>query len=142
MVVAQLVRALPSIGWVSPEALIIYEHSEYNLYQIHSGLRRNFPDLKLSAILGDVVDRTAVEELIRNEKPEVIFHAAAYKHVPLLEEQVLAAVTNNLIGTKNVAEVALAENVERFVLISTDKAVNPSNIMGLPNAQQKYYAKT
>lgn len=115
---------------VSPEALIIYEHSEYNLYQIHSGLRRNFPDLKLSAILGDVVDRTAVEELIRNEKPEVIFHAAAYKHVPLLEEQVLAAVTNNLIGTKNVAEVALAENVERFVLISTDKAVNPSNIMG------------
>ncbi len=115
---------------VSPESLIIYEHSEFNLYQIQSRLKRNFPDLKLRAILGDVVDRTAVEELIRNEKPEVIFHAAAYKHVPLLERQVLAAVTNNLIGTKNVAEVALAENVERFVLISTDKAVNPSNIMG------------
>ena len=115
---------------VSPESLIIYEHSEFNLYQIQSRLKRNFPDLKLRAILGDVVDRTAVEELIRNEKPEVIFHAAAYKHVPLLERQVLAAVTNNLIGTKDVAEVALAENVERFVLISTDKAVNPSNIMG------------
>ena len=115
---------------VSPAALIIYEHSEYNLYQIHSTLLRSVPDLKLSAILGDVADRTAVEDLIRNEKPEVIFHAAAYKHVPLLEEQVLAAVTNNLIGTKNVAEVALAEKVERFVLISTDKAVNPSNIMG------------
>ena len=115
---------------VSPEALIIYEHSEYNLYQIHTSLRKGFPDLVLRTILGDVVDRTAVEELIRNEKPEVIFHAAAYKHVPLLEEQVLAAVTNNLIGTKNVAEVALAENVERFILISTDKAVNPSNIMG------------
>lgn len=115
---------------VSPESLIIYEHSEFNLYQIQSRLKRSFPDLKLSAILGDVVDRTAVEDLIRNEKPEVIFHAAAYKHVPLLERQVLAAVTNNLIGTKNVAEVALAENVERFVLISTDKAVNPSNIMG------------
>lgn len=118
------------LAQVSPETLIIFEHSEYNLYQIHSTLQRNFPDLKLRAILGDVVDRTAVEEMIRVEKPEVIFHAAAYKHVPLLEEQVLAAVTNNLIGTKNVAELALAAKVERFVLISTDKAVNPSNIMG------------
>ncbi len=118
------------LAQVAPESIIIYEHSEFNLYQIHSTLRRSFPDLKLSAILGDVVDRAAVEDLIRNEKPEVIFHAAAYKHVPLLEQQVLAAVTNNLIGTKNVAEVALAEKVERFVLISTDKAVNPSNIMG------------
>lgn len=115
---------------VSPKTLIIFDHSEYNLYQIHSNIQGSFPDLTLKAILGNVVDRIAVEEVISNEKPDVIFHAAAYKHVPLLEEQALAAVTNNLIGTKNVAEVALAEKVDRFVLISTDKAVNPSNIMG------------
>ncbi|RLA23470.1 MAG: polysaccharide biosynthesis protein [Gammaproteobacteria bacterium] len=118
------------LAQVSPKSLIIFEHSEFNLYQIHSTIQRNFPNLKLYAILGDVSDRTAIEEVIRDQKPDVIFHAAAYKHVPLLEEQVLAAVTNNLIGTKNVAEVACAEKVERFVLISTDKAVNPSNIMG------------
>lgn len=115
---------------VSPASIIIFEHSEFNLYQIYTTLQQSFPGLKISAILGDVADRTAVEEVIGNEKPDVIFHAAAYKHVPLLEAQVLAAVSNNLVGTKNVAEVALAEQVQRFVLISTDKAVNPTNIMG------------
>lgn len=115
---------------VAPESLIIFDHSEFNLYQINSTLQRNFPDLKLKAILGDVVNKKAVQDAIQAEKPDVIFHAAAYKHVPLLEDQILAAVTNNLIGTKNIAEVALAEKIERFVLISTDKAVNPSNIMG------------
>ena len=115
---------------VAPESLIIYDHSEFNLYQINSTLHRNFPDLQLKAILGDVVNKKALQDAVRAEKPDVIFHAAAYKHVPLLEDQVLAAVTNNLIGTKNIAEVALAEKIERFVLISTDKAVNPTNIMG------------
>lgn len=115
---------------VTPEILIIYERSEFNLYQVHSDLQRDFPELKLRAILGDVVDRITLEEVIHKEQPNVIFHAAAYKHVPLLEEQVLAAVTNNLIGTKNVAEIAFAEKIERFVLISSDKAVNPSNVMG------------
>lgn len=115
---------------VAPESLIVYDRSEFNLYQINSNLRRDFPDLKLIAILGDVVDKKALQEVVREQKPDVIFHAAAYKHVPLLEDQVLAAVTNNLIGTKNIAEIAMAEKIERFVLISTDKAVNPSNIMG------------
>ncbi|MCK5356070.1 MAG: polysaccharide biosynthesis protein, partial [Methyloprofundus sp.] len=115
---------------VDPESLIVYDRSEFNLYQINSILQRDFPALKLKVVLGDVVDKTALHELVREQQPHVIFHAAAYKHVPLLEDQVLAAVTNNLIGTKNIAEIALAEKVERFVLISTDKAVNPSNIMG------------
>ncbi|NOQ64665.1 MAG: SDR family NAD(P)-dependent oxidoreductase [Methyloprofundus sp.] len=115
---------------VAPESLIIYDRSEFNLYQINAALLREFPNLKLHAILGDVVDRVALQEMVQNLQPEVIFHAAAYKHVPLLENQILAAVNNNLVGTKNIAEIALAEKVERFVLISTDKAVNPSNIMG------------
>lgn len=115
---------------VAPESLIIYDRSEFNLYQINATIQREFPNLQHKAILGDIVDRQCLAEVIQQEKPHIIFHAAAYKHVPLLEKQVLAAVTNNLIGTKNIAEIALAEQVERFVLISTDKAVNPSNIMG------------
>jgi FlaA1/EpsC-like NDP-sugar epimerase len=115
---------------IEPEALIIYDRSEFNLYQVNATIQREFPNVQLKAILGDVVDRQCLEEVIQQEKPSIIFHAAAYKHVPLLEKQVLAAVTNNLIGTKNVAEIALEEQVERFVLISTDKAVNPGNIMG------------
>ncbi len=115
---------------VAPESLIVYDRSEFNLYQINAALRRDFPDLKFKSILGDVVDKKTLHEVVVKQQPHVIFHAAAYKHVPLLEDQVLAAVTNNLIGTKNIAEIALAEKIERFVLISTDKAVNPSNVMG------------
>jgi len=115
---------------VSPEILIIYDQSEYNLYRLNSILKRDFPELQHTEILGSVVDRANLEEVIHREKPTIIFHAAAYKHVPMLEHQTLAAITNNLIGTKNVAELALAEKIERFVLISTDKAVNPSNVMG------------
>ncbi len=118
------------IARVAPESLIVYDRSEYNLYQIHSTLQREFADLKLKPVLGDIVDKKALQEIVQAEKPNVIFHAAAYKHVPLLEDQILAAVINNLVGTKNVAEVALAEKIERFVLISTDKAVNPTNVMG------------
>lgn len=118
------------LSGLSPESIIIFDHSEYNLYQIHATLKQNFPDLKLKAILGDVVDKQAIQDLVRAEKSQIIFHAAAYKHVPLLENQILSAVTNNVIGTKNMADIALAEEIERFVLISTDKAVNPSNIMG------------
>jgi FlaA1/EpsC-like NDP-sugar epimerase len=115
---------------VAPESLIIFDQSEFNLYQINSLLNRDFPELKHKAILGNVVDREDLEEVVQQEKPQVIFHAAAYKHVPLLENQTLIAIQNNLVGTKNVADLALAEKVERFVLISTDKAVNPTNVMG------------
>jgi len=115
---------------ISPESLIIYDHSEFNLYQINSDLQREFPDLSHKAFLGSIVDKPTLEEVIHTEKPQIIFHAAAYKHVPLLEDQALTAVINNLIGTKNVAELAITEKVERFVLISTDKAVNPTNVMG------------
>jgi len=115
---------------VSPESLIIYDQSEFNLYQVNSLLNRDFPDLQHKAILGSVVDKMSLKEAIQQEKPQIIFHAAAYKHVPLLEEQTLVAVQNNLVGTKNVADLALSEKIERFVLISTDKAVNPTNVMG------------
>jgi FlaA1/EpsC-like NDP-sugar epimerase len=110
--------------------LIVFERCEFNLYQIERALRRSFPELRLSAILGDVTDKLAVEQVISQYRPEVIFHAAAYKHVPLLEYQVRQAVQNNVLGTYTVAEAAIAGGVDEFVLISTDKAVAPENVMG------------
>ncbi|QWF70932.1 polysaccharide biosynthesis protein [Methylomonas paludis] len=113
-----------------PKQLIIFDQCEFNLYKIDADLNQLYPQLSHQAILGDVADALTVERLIRGLQPEIIFHAAAYKHVPLLEHQVREAVHNNLIGTKILAEAAIAAGVGRFVLISTDKAVNPSNVMG------------
>jgi len=115
---------------IEPELLVIYDHSEFNLYQINASLQRYFPELKHKAVLGSVTDRAHLKSVMACDQPSVVFHAAAYKHVPLLEGQALVAVNNNIVGTKNVAELALEAKVERFVLISTDKAVNPTNVMG------------
>ena len=115
---------------VLPRKLIIFDQCEFNLYKIDAELRRYYPQLSHLAVLGDVTDTLAVQQVINAQQPQVIFHAAAYKHVPLLEGQVREAVHNNLLGTKILAEAAMAANVGRFVLISTDKAVNPSNVMG------------
>lgn len=111
-------------------SLIIFDKSEFNLYQIQSYLSHHAPDLKFEALLGDVADSISVNHVIRRYQPDVIFHAAAYKHVPLLQNQVCEAVKNNILGTNTVAQAAIKNNVKKFVLISTDKAVNPSNVMG------------
>ena len=115
---------------VQPRQLIIFDQCEFNLYKIDAELERLYPLLNRLAVLGDVADPLAVENVIQQRRPEIVFHAAAYKHVPLLESQVREAVHNNLIGTKIVAEAAIRAGAERFVLISTDKAVNPTNVMG------------
>jgi FlaA1/EpsC-like NDP-sugar epimerase len=113
-----------------PRKLIVFDQCEFNLYKINADLTRLFPDLAHQAVLGDVADPIAVKQLVTGQQPEIVFHAAAYKHVPLLENQIREAVHNNLIGTKILAEAAIAAGVARFVLISTDKAVNPTNVMG------------
>ncbi|MGZ4960715.1 MAG: polysaccharide biosynthesis protein [Methylomonas sp.] len=113
-----------------PRKLIVFDQCEFNLYKIDADLNRLYPDVQHLAVLGDVADALSVEQLIHGNRPDIIFHAAAYKHVPLLEGQVREAVHNNLIGTKILAEAAIAAGVARFVLISTDKAVNPTNVMG------------
>lgn len=110
--------------------LVVFESCEYNLYRVDRILRQKFPDLELVPFLGSTTDAAAVQHLIAEVKPQVVFHAAAYKHVPLLEKQAREAILNNIIGTHTVARAAIANQVEEFVLISTDKAVNPSNVMG------------
>jgi FlaA1/EpsC-like NDP-sugar epimerase len=110
--------------------LVIFERSEFNLYKIEADLLRDYPHLPCTAMLGDVAERAAVERALALHQPEVIFHAAAYKHVPLLQGQAREAARNNVLGARAMIESALAAGVKEFVLISTDKAVNPSNIMG------------
>jgi FlaA1/EpsC-like NDP-sugar epimerase len=118
------------LAQLSIKHLIIFEKSEFNLYKIEMELKSQFPELLLSPLLGDVVDRCALKRTLSQFKPHFVFHAAAYKHVPLLETQAREAARNNVMGTINVAQESIAAGVEKFVLISTDKAVNPTNIMG------------
>ena len=114
-----------------PARLVLLELSEYALYQIQQGLEDEFPGLPVVTIVGDAKHATLVEQVLSREKPSAIFHAAAYKHVPLMEEtNAWQAVRNNAYGTWVLARAAVAAKVEKFVLVSTDKAVNPTNVMG------------
>ncbi|MFP4496066.1 MAG: polysaccharide biosynthesis protein [Halochromatium sp.] len=113
-----------------PKRLLLADNSELNLYRLDLELaaRVDAPDFGLYLV--DVTDRVAMQRLFERERPQTVFHAAAYKHVPMLETQVRAAVRNNLLGTETVADCADRHGCERFVLISSDKAVNPANVMG------------
>ncbi len=115
---------------LQPAGLVIFERCEFNLYQVEHMLRQEFPDACLYACLGDVGDIQSVEYVLSRYQPQVIFHAAAYKHVPMLEFQAREAARNNVLGTQVLAEAAVRHGCDTFVLISTDKAVNPSNVMG------------
>ncbi len=118
------------ISRLNPAKLVLFENSEFNLYSIEMELRREFKDISFAFQLGNVSDVTTVRRVFQLHAPDVVFHAAAYKHVPMLEHQVREAIKNNVIGTRNVAMEAVASYCAEFVLISTDKAVNPSNVMG------------
>jgi len=129
------------IATLQPEKLVLFDNSESNLYHIEQELRLSFPQLSLVMMLASVVDVVAVNEIFERFKPNIVFHAAAYKHVPMLEHQVRVAVHNNVVGTQVVVEASLAINVEKFVLISTDKAVNPTSIMGTTKRVAEIYCQ-
>ena len=124
-----------------PKRLILFDQSEYNLYSIDSELRERFPEIDIQPVLGDIVDEVSIRHLFEVYRPQQVFHAAAYKHVPLLEGQIREAVRNNVIGTKNVADLALEFNCDKFILISTDKAVNPSSLMGACKRSAEIYCQ-
>lgn len=115
---------------VAPASLVILDHSEFNLYNIERELRAAHPGLKIEACLGSVCDHAAVNRLFEQVRPNVVYHAAAYKHVPMLQGQIREAMRNNILGTHVVAMAADRHGSDKFILISTDKAVNPGNIMG------------
>ncbi|HSS63380.1 MAG TPA: nucleoside-diphosphate sugar epimerase/dehydratase [Gammaproteobacteria bacterium] len=134
----ELCRQIARLG---PKRLVVFDQSEMNVYAIEMELRKKHPELALTALLGDICDPFAVDHAFRHWRPEITFHAAAYKHVPILEHQVREAVRNNVLGTRNVAAAASANGCATFVLISTDKAVNPSNVMGASKRVSEMYCQ-
>jgi len=115
---------------MQPKKLILFDVSEYAMYKISQFLALNGYSKKIVSTIGNVLDYAHVNYVIKNNKVDTIFHAAAYKHVPLMEFNIVKGMENNVFGTKNCAEAAIANNVESFILISTDKAVRPTNYMG------------
>jgi len=129
------------IARLNPIEIIIVDHSEYSLYKIDHELRSEYHDLVFYSVLGDICDPATVEKVIGDYKPDVVFHAAAYKHLPILQTQIREAFRNNVFGTMRVAEAAERHGVGTFVLISTDKAVNPANIMGATKRVAEMYCQ-
>lgn len=113
-----------------PELILLFDISENSVFELEHELKRNFPRQKYIPIIGSIRDLAKVEEVFAKYRPQVVFHAAAHKHVPLMELNPKEAVKNNVFGTLHVAETAKKYRAERFILISTDKAVNPTNVMG------------
>ncbi|OQY88696.1 MAG: hypothetical protein B6D38_10030 [Anaerolineae bacterium UTCFX1] len=114
----------------NPSELVLLGHGENSIFEILLELNQDYPTLSLSPVIADVRNAERLAQIFAQHQPQVVFHAAAHKHVPLMEVNIVEAVTNNIIGTRNIVQAALSQNVERFVLISTDKAVRPSSIYG------------
>lgn len=114
----------------NPSNLLLLDRYENSLYELDLSLRNEQNGSSISTIIGDIQDTLSLEHIFSKHKPQIIFHAAAYKHVPLMETSPIEAIKNNIFGTKNLIDIASQHSVESFVMISTDKAVNPTNVMG------------
>jgi FlaA1/EpsC-like NDP-sugar epimerase len=125
-----------------PAKLILLEQAENGLFDIGNELRRDFPAIPITEVICDIVDRERVMSVFHREKPDVVIHAAAHKHVPLMELNPCEAIKNNIFGTRNVADACCACAAKEFVMISTDKAVNPSSIMGCTKRVAEIYTQS
>jgi len=118
------------IAKFEPSSLLALDQDETGIFNLSNEQKRKFPELNFSSLIADIQDKIRIEQIFNKFRPDIIFHAAAYKHVPLMEENPEEAIKNNIFGTLTVARAAIKYGVEKFVLISTDKAVNPSSVMG------------
>ena len=125
-----------------PGLLAVLDNCEYNLYRIDQELSGKYPRLMFSSLLGDVRDERAVNGIFEQVKPHVVFHAAAYKHVPMVEDNVIEGIRNNVFGTRAVADAARKYGVGTFVMVSTDKTVNPTNVMGTTKRVAELYCQS
>jgi FlaA1/EpsC-like NDP-sugar epimerase len=135
---AELCRQVSQFG---PESLVLFDQSETPLFEIEKELVLRYPEATFRPIMGSVRDRDRVGRVFEEYRPEVVFHAAAYKHVPMMEFNPAEAVLNNVLGTKILADAADVASVQHFVMISTDKAVNPTNIMGASKRAAELYVQ-
>ncbi len=129
------------IAQLNPESIVIADQSEFNLYSIEKELMERFPSVSFEWHMKDISDAHAVNQIFYYAKPDIVFHAAAYKHVPIIEGQLREGIHNNVIGTRLCAAAADQYSCESFVLISTDKAVNPANIMGATKRSAEIYCQ-
>jgi len=129
------------IASFTPDQLCLLDNSEYNLYAIDWDIRHNYTDLSVETILSNIRDKAGIDRIFKNVKPDIVFHAAALKHVPLVELNPIEGILTNVIGTRNVVEAAMRVKAQAFVQISTDKAVNPTNIMGASKRIGEYFAQ-
>ncbi|MBX2849730.1 MAG: polysaccharide biosynthesis protein [Acidiferrobacterales bacterium] len=136
---SELCRQLAS---VCSAHIVLFDQNEYNLYRIEEELLESFEDIQLTCILGDVCDEVSIRRVFEQFRPAAVYHAAAYKHVPLLEGQVREVVKNNALGTRLVADLADYYRAEKFTLISTDKAVNPTSLMGACKRVAEIYCQS
>lgn len=130
------------VAKMQPKKLLLLGKGENSIYEITQELKINCPEVKTVPIIADIRDKERIKAIMDYFKPQVVFHAAAHKHVPLMEYQPVEAVRNNILGTKVVADEAAAHNVETFVMISTDKAVNPTSVMGCTKRVAEMYAQS
>ena len=126
----------------APSRLLLLGKGENSIYEIHQELRGKFPELLATPVIADVRDALRIGEVFDRFRPQLVFHAAAHKHVPLMESQPSEAVQNNVFGTKNVAEAACQFGVEAFIMVSTDKAVNPTSVMGATKRIAELFVQT
>lgn len=124
-----------------PKIILLLDQAESPLHDLHLELKTYFPELELIPILADIRRKGAMEKVFERYRPEVVYHAAAYKHVPMMEDNPNEAIFTNVLGTKIIADLACTHQVSSFVLVSTDKAVNPSNVMGASKRIAEYYIK-
>jgi FlaA1/EpsC-like NDP-sugar epimerase len=136
---SEIVQQVLSYG---PAMIILCDQAESPLHELRLQVEENFPDVPTKIFIGDIRNYNRMRKLFIDYRPEVIFHAAAYKHVPMMEENPTEGVLTNILGTKNVADLAISFNVGKFVMISTDKAVNPSNIMGTTKRIAEIYIQS
>jgi FlaA1/EpsC-like NDP-sugar epimerase len=136
---SELCRQISSF---KPSSLLLLGHGENSIYLIEMELRFKFPNVHLETVIADIQDRGRLDDVFRKFRPQVVFHAAAHKHVPLMERNPSEAVKNNVFGTRNVADCADKYKAERFVMISSDKAVNPSSIMGATKRIAEMYIQS
>lgn len=136
---SEIVRQLTRF---SPAKIILFDQAESPLYDIELELREEFQFFNADIVIGDMRDRDRMEKVFTTFKPEVVYHAAAYKHVPMMENNPSEAIKTNVYGTANVADLAVRYGVERFVMVSTDKAVNPTNVMGASKRIAEIYTQS
>jgi FlaA1/EpsC-like NDP-sugar epimerase len=126
----------------NPKQVILLDQAESALYDLEQDLIFNYPGLNFSIVVGDICNYKRIERLYDYFKPDIVFHAAAYKHVPLMEDNPSEAIYTNVLGTKNLVDLSLNYEVKKFVMISTDKAVNPTNVMGASKRIAEIYAQS